>query len=107
MKTSIATVSINGTLKEKIQAIAKAGFDGRTLRHTVATMCDGGLLYSTFDDDHFEICADDVEEPVKIAAAGNNITQKIVEIRKSNDGSGRQYRGDTIGVKDFYDFQLI
>ena len=28
MKTSIATVSINGTLKEKIQAIAKAGFDG-------------------------------------------------------------------------------
>jgi len=28
MKTSIATVSINGTLKEKIHAIAKAGFDG-------------------------------------------------------------------------------
>ena len=28
MKTSIATVSINGTLKEKIYAIAKAGFDG-------------------------------------------------------------------------------
>ena len=28
MKTSIATVSINGTLKEKIFAIAKAGFDG-------------------------------------------------------------------------------
>ncbi|MDC0093742.1 sugar phosphate isomerase/epimerase and 4-hydroxyphenylpyruvate domain-containing protein [Alphaproteobacteria bacterium] len=28
MKTSIATVSINGTLKEKIKAIAKAGFDG-------------------------------------------------------------------------------
>ena len=27
MKTSIATVSINGTLKEKIHAIAKAGFD--------------------------------------------------------------------------------
>ena len=28
MKTSIATVSINGTLKQKIQAIAKAGFEG-------------------------------------------------------------------------------
>lgn len=28
MKTSIATVSINGTLKEKIHAIARAGFDG-------------------------------------------------------------------------------
>ena len=28
MKTSIATVSINGTLREKITAIAKAGFDG-------------------------------------------------------------------------------
>ena len=28
MKTSIATVSINGTLKEKIIAIAKAGFNG-------------------------------------------------------------------------------
>ena len=28
MKTSIATVSINGTLKEKIVAIAKAGFNG-------------------------------------------------------------------------------
>ena len=28
MKTSIATVSINGTLKEKIIAIANAGFDG-------------------------------------------------------------------------------
>jgi len=28
LKTSIATVSINGTLKEKIFAIAKAGFDG-------------------------------------------------------------------------------
>ncbi|MDK4715738.1 sugar phosphate isomerase/epimerase and 4-hydroxyphenylpyruvate domain-containing protein [Rhizobium sp. CNPSo 4039] len=28
MKTSIATVSISGDLKEKLQAIAKAGFDG-------------------------------------------------------------------------------
>ena len=28
MKTSIATVSINGTLREKINAIANAGFDG-------------------------------------------------------------------------------
>ena len=28
MKTSIATVSINGTLKEKIIAIARAGFNG-------------------------------------------------------------------------------
>jgi len=28
MKTSIATVSINGNLKEKILAISKAGFDG-------------------------------------------------------------------------------
>ena len=28
MKTSIATVSINGSLKEKINAIANAGFDG-------------------------------------------------------------------------------
>ena len=28
MKTSIATVSINGTLREKIYAIANAGFDG-------------------------------------------------------------------------------
>lgn len=28
MKTSIATVSISGTLREKLEAIAKAGFDG-------------------------------------------------------------------------------
>ena len=28
MKTSIATVSISGTLTEKLQAIAAAGFDG-------------------------------------------------------------------------------
>jgi len=28
MKTSIATVSISGDLKEKLQAIAAAGFDG-------------------------------------------------------------------------------
>jgi hypothetical protein len=77
--------------------LSKAGFDVRTLRHTVATMCDDGLLYSTFDDDHFEICPDDVEEPVKIAATGNNITQKILEIIcKSNDGSGEGVSMDTI-----------
>ncbi len=28
MKTSIATVSISGTLPEKLEAIAAAGFDG-------------------------------------------------------------------------------
>ena len=28
MKTSIATVSISGNLREKLSAIAKAGFDG-------------------------------------------------------------------------------
>lgn len=28
MKTSIATVSISGNLREKLEAIAKAGFDG-------------------------------------------------------------------------------
>ena len=28
MKTSIATVSVSGTLRDKLEAIAAAGFDG-------------------------------------------------------------------------------
>lgn len=33
MKTSIATVSLGGTLREKLEAIAAAGFDGVEMRN--------------------------------------------------------------------------
>ncbi len=48
MKTSIATVCISGNLPEKLEAIAKAGFDGskfssRILSRMTATRARWGI----------------------------------------------------------------
>ena len=42
MKTSIATVSISGSLREKLEAIAKAGYDGIEIFEQDFIAHDGG-----------------------------------------------------------------